>query len=197
MSSFSALFPSPVVVDILTLFLTQPEEEYYQRSLAEKTGYSLAQVQYALERILESGLISSKKSGNRLYYSAITSHPAYNDLKQAFLKTVALGDIIKESLKPYEKQIQFAFVYGSIASSEERPDSDIDLFILGGLSLKDLAKNVSEMSKTLKREVNPIIYKKDTFKAKLAEKNRFAVELIDTPKIWLMGQEDEFRKLAE
>lgn len=197
MTSFAALFPSPVLVDILSLFLTRPDEEYYQRSLAEKTGYTLTQVQYALERIEEAGLVSKKKSGNRLYYRAERSHPAFEDLKGAFLKTVAFGDVIRKALKPLEKKIQFAFVYGSIATGQDRPDSDIDLLLIGKVTLKDIASAMADLSETLKREVNPVNYTKDTFMERLKEGNRFALELLATPKIWLIGNEDEFTRLAE
>jgi predicted nucleotidyltransferase len=196
MSSFAALFPSPVLVDVLCLFLMHPEEAYYQRSLAEKTGHSLAQVQYALERIEEAGLVSKKKSGNRLYYRAERSHPAFEDLKRAFLKTVALGDVVREALKPLEKKIQFAFVYGSIATGQDRPDSDIDLLLIGSVTLKEISGPVADLSDTLKREVNPVNYTQATFVGRLKEGNRFAQELLETPKIWLIGNEDEFARLA-
>ena len=196
MTSFAALFPSPVLVDILSLFLTQPDEAYYQRALAEKTGHSLAQVQYALERIVEAGLVSKKKSGNRLYYRAEKSHPAFEDLKRVFLKTVALGDVIREALKPLEKKIQFAFVYGSIATGQDRPDSDIDLFLLGNVSLKEIAGPIADLSEKLKREVNPVNLTKKAFVERIKDDNRFAQELLATEKIWLIGNEDDFGKLA-
>lgn len=197
MTSFAALFPSPVVVDVLALFLTQPDEEYYQRSLAEKTGYSLAQVQYALERIEEAGLVTKKKSGNRLYYKAQRSHPAFEDLKRAFLKTVALGDVIREALQPLKERVQFAFVFGSIATGEEHAESDIDLFLLGDVSLRDIADAIADLSEKLGREVNPVNYTQVSFVERLKESNRFAQELLTTPKIWLLGNEDDFRKLAQ
>jgi predicted nucleotidyltransferase len=197
MSSIAALFPSPVLVDILSLFLMQPEESFYQRSLTEKTGHSLAQVQYALERIEQSGLVTKKRSGNRLYYKAERNHPAFEDLKRVFLKTVALGDVIREALEPLVKQIRFAFVYGSIASGQERPDSDLDLLLIGSVTLKELANVVAQLSETLKREVNPVNYTLKTFSERLKEDNRFTLELMDTPKIWIIGNEDEFAGLAQ
>lgn len=196
MTSIAALFPSPVLVDVLALFLTHPDEEFYQRSLVEKTGHALSQVQYALERIDQAGLVSKNKSGNRVYYRAQKKHPAFEDLRKVFLKTVALGDVLREGLKPLEKKIQFAFVYGSIASGTDMPDSDVDLFLQGDISLKDIASVVAEMSGTLKREINPVNYTKAKFVEQLNEGNRFALELMQTSKIWLIGDEDEFARLA-
>lgn len=197
MTSFAALFPSPVMVELLALFLTRPEEEYYQRSLAEKTGYPLAQVQYALGRIEEAGLVSRKKSGNRLYYRGNRSHPAFDDLRRAFIKTVALGDVVRKALEPLNAKIHFAFVYGSLASGEDRAESDVDLFLLGDVTLKDIATAMADLGETLKREVNPVIYTQKTFQERLKDNNRFTLELMDTPKIWLIGNQDDFARLAQ
>jgi len=35
------------------------------------------------------------------------------------------------------------------------------------------------------------------YRERLREENRFALELMDTPKIWLKGTQDEFRAMAE
>jgi hypothetical protein len=43
--SLIPLFPRPVLVDVLSLFLTQPDNRYYQREIADATGHSLLQVQ--------------------------------------------------------------------------------------------------------------------------------------------------------
>ena len=57
MNSFIKLFPSPSLVDVLTVFLTHPDEEFYQSSIVESTGHALIQVQRALRRLEEIGLI--------------------------------------------------------------------------------------------------------------------------------------------
>ena len=141
-------------------------------------------------------MVNKKKSGNRLYYKGERSHPAFEDLKQAFLKTVALGDVIREALKPLEQKIHFAFVYGSIATGQDRPDSDIDLFLIGNVSLKELSGPVAGLSEALKREVNPVNYTQESFTERLRDQNRFALEMMETHKIWLIGNKDEFERLA-
>jgi len=195
--SLVSLFPSPVVLQVLSLFLTHPDERYYQRQVAELTGHSLLQVQHALERIEQAGLIRREKSGNRVYYHTEKGHPAFTDLQQALLKTDALGIVLAQAIQPFWERLQLAFVFGSIAKGEAGPESDIDLFLLGDIRLKELSTILSGSSEQLRREINPVIMTVTDYKERLTQKNRFALELLETPKIWLKGNQDEFSAVVE
>ena len=191
------LFPSPVLVNVLCLFPTRPERSFYQREIAETTGHSLLQVQHALERIEKTDLISREKNGNRVYYQAKRAHPAFYDLQQAFLKTDALADSLQQALESISNQLELAFVFGSLAKGNATAESDIDLFLLGKISLKEVSAAMAEVTDNLKREFNPVIKTQSNYRERLREENRFALELMDTPKIWLKGTQDEFRAMAE
>jgi len=195
--SLLSLFPSPVVVDVLCLFLIKPDTRYYQREIVEITGHSLLQVQHSLERIKQADLISYQKSGNRLYYQAKRTHPAFIDLQQAFLKTDALAYSLKRALEPLKNKLQLAFVFGSLAKGSATSESDIDLFLLGDMSLKAVSAAMTDVTDTLNREFNPVIMSKADYKQRFSEKNRFAIELMDTPKIWLKGTQDELRAMVD
>jgi predicted nucleotidyltransferase len=195
--SLIPLFPSPVLVDVLCLFLTHPENRYYQREIAEATGHSLLQVQHALERIEKTDLITHQKSGNRVYYQAKRAHPAFQDLQQAFLKTDALATVLKAALGPIDQKVALAFVFGSLAKGNATAESDIDLFVLGDVSLKDLSNAMADVTDSLKREFNPVIMSQDDYVQRFHEQNRFALELMETPKIWLKGTQDELRAMVE
>lgn len=66
MNSFIKLFPNPSFALVLTLFLTHPDEEMYQSRVVETTKCALIQVQRALKRLEDTGLIHKMKSGNRI-----------------------------------------------------------------------------------------------------------------------------------
>lgn len=195
--SLIPLFPSPVLVDVLCLFLTHPESRYYQREISEATGHSLLQVQHALERIEKTDLITHQKSGNRVYYQSKRAHPAFQDLQQAFLKTDALAHALKAALKPLNEKVELAFVFGSLAKGNATAESDIDLFLMGELGLKDVSTAMAEVTDSLKREFNPVIMSKSDYRQRFHEQNRFAIELMETPKIWLKGTQDELRTVVE
>jgi len=86
------LFANPSLVEILNLFLLNPEEEFYQSDIAKKTNKALMQVQRPLKTLKEIGLISSVQRGRMVYYQAVRTHPAFEDLKRLFLKTLSLGE---------------------------------------------------------------------------------------------------------
>jgi predicted nucleotidyltransferase len=195
MNPFIKLFPNPSLVDVLAIFLTRPDEEFYQSYVVESTGYALIQVQRALKRLEIIGLIEKTKSGNRLYYKANQRHPAFQDIKNALFKTVLLGDLLKKSLESISKHIKFGFIYGSFASGKESASSDIDLFIVGELGIRDIANILSDSGRKLEREINPTVYSEKEFKKKIKEKNPFIKEVLNKPKIWLMGNESEFKKM--
>jgi predicted nucleotidyltransferase len=181
----------------LSLFLLHPEEEFYQRGIVETTGKALLQVQRALKRIERTGLVSKTKRGNMVYYKAERMHPVLEDLKRVFLKTVALGDVLRETLDPLADKVKLAFVFGSLAQGRDTAQSDIDLFLVGELSLRETTKILGPVTTELDRELNPVVYPPEEFKKKAHEKHHFITEVIRGPKIWLIGKEEELAKLAE
>ncbi len=82
-------------------------------------------------------------------------------------KTLGLVDVLREILAPFKKAITVAFVYGSIARSEEFSESDVDLLIVGGVALSDLAPAIQKAEEKLGRQVNPILFSPDEFTKKL------------------------------
>jgi len=72
-------------------------------------------------------LIKSELFGNQKRYQADQSSPLFTDLRNIILKTFGLSDVLREALTPLTTQIQFAFIYGSIASGQDTSNSDIDL----------------------------------------------------------------------
>jgi predicted nucleotidyltransferase len=197
MTSFMKFFPNPTFVDILVLFLMHPEQERYQSSIVTSTGKALMQVQRILKRLEETGLITKVMRGNRAYYRANRKHPAFEDIKRVLLKTVVIGEALKTALIPLKKKVHFAFIFGSIARSEETADSDIDLFLVGDLKLREMATFLGSFRDQVGREINPVIYPVSEFKEKLKQKNNFLIEVLNSPKIWLMGDESEFAKMGQ
>lgn len=197
MNPFIKLFPNPSFVRVLMIFLAHPDEEFYQSSIVDSTGCALTQVQRALIRIEKAGLISKIKSGNRSYYKANQKHPAFEDIKRALFKTVLFGDSLKKALEPIKNKIQYSFIYGSVASDSESSKSDIDLFIIGDLGLREIASILGNVGNEIGREINPNVYSKKEFKRKVKEENPFINEILLQPKIWLIGEEGEFKKLGQ
>jgi len=122
-----------------------------------------------------------------VYYKADRMHPAFEDLKRVFLKTVALGDMLRDSLAPLADRVNLVFIFGSLSQGRETAQSDIDLFLVGALSLRETTKILGPVTSDLGREFNPVVYPPEEFKKKARENQHFINEVIRGPKIWLIG----------
>ena len=197
MTSLVALFPHPTLVQVLSLFLIHPDEEFYQADIAQKTSNAPIQAQRALKRIEQAGLVTKKRKGKMLFYKAQRNHPAFEDLKRVFLKTVAVGDAFREAISPLRGKIRFAFIYGSYVRGEEAADSDIDLFLIGNhLSLREIVQTLGPVMEQTGRECNPVLYSLEEFQNKRSDQNTFIQDVIANPKIGLLGDAHDFAKIA-
>jgi len=106
------------------------------------------------------------------------------------LKTVGATGLLKEMLSKVEG-IEIAFIYGSLARAEERPGSDIDLLIVGRADEDSLVTEIKKAEDLLKREINYVIFSRSEFEKKRKEGDSFIKELLNSPKIFLVGSHDE------
>ncbi len=190
------LFASSTMTELLKIFFLHPGEEFYQRELARLSGHTLYLVQRELARLERSALIERERRGNRVYYRAQEKNPAFLDLKRFFVKTVALGDKLCEALARLSSGIAVAFIYGSVAAGEDKPGSDVDIMVIGSTSLKELSRVLGPLGRELGREINPTVYSPKEFKKRIADGNVFIKSVMEAPRIWLAGDEDELARLA-
>jgi len=90
-------------------------------------------------------------------------------------------------------RIQMAFVCGSVARSQLKPGSDIDLFVVGPISFGEA---LTEAQSRLARDVNPTVYDLADFQRRLAKKEHFVSAVMEQPKLFVIGSEHELDQLA-
>ena len=75
---------------------------------------------------------------------------------------------MREGLAPSADEIEFALIFGSVAAGNEEVASDVDVLVVGSVSLAMVVKETSAVSGRLRREVNPVVMTLEDFKAKIA-----------------------------
>jgi predicted nucleotidyltransferase len=90
-----------------------------------------------------------------------------------------------------EESVRAAFVFGSIARGEARPQSDFDLMVVGGLGLRQLTRCLSGFPNRLGREINPHVFTPAEFRRRRLEGDRFVSTVLSQPRIFLIGHDDE------
>jgi transcriptional regulator with XRE-family HTH domain/predicted nucleotidyltransferase len=102
-----------------------------------------------------------------------------------------LDSVLNAFLQEYRDHIHTSFIFGSTARLTQKSNSDIDLFIVGNVRLKDLSLTLAEAERVLGRPVNPVIYSKETFLEKLNERDPFLSQVLNGEKIILGGFDHE------
>ena len=193
---FAGLFASETLVRVLSWFLLHADRRYFQAELVRLTGSKLYLVQRALERLESAGLVERRQEGRRVYYWARRSHPAFEDLKRLFLKTFSLGDELRREFGRLGDEVRLAFIYGSFARGDEREGSDIDIFAVGDIGVRELSGVLTEMQQDLARELNSTVYDEGEFRQRAADGDPFLKALLAEPKIWLVGDDGELERLV-
>lgn len=181
---------------ILAATFVQPEKAWYVSELARRLGVPSSSLQRELRDLTDAGILKSHRQGRMVYYQANVDSPLFPDLRGLLLKTAGLVDILADTLKQLRTQIRLAFVYGSIASGQERSDSDIDLMVVGDISPMELAVPLRRARELLGREINPTVYSTAEFAKKRVVKDHFLTEVLTKPRLIVLGREHELEKAA-
>lgn len=193
--SLDALFPK-TRQGILAATLVQPEKAWYVSELARRLGVPSSSLQRELQDLSDTGILKTHRQGRMVYYQANMDSPLFSDLRGLLLKTAGFADILMDVLKPLASKLQIAFVYGSIASGSEQSDSDIDLMVVGTVSPVEMAQPLRHAHELLGRAINPTIYTPSEFDKKLKAKDHFLKRVLDKPKLFVIGNQNELGKIT-
>lgn len=181
---------------ILGLLLLNPEGSYHVRELARLTNTSAGTLHKELSKLSACGILLSKKVGNQVHYSANILCPIFNELASILRKTSGLVDVLADALSTVQNQISLAFVFGSVARGEQQTNSDIDIMLVGNLSFGDAIQSLHVTQTTLQREINPVVYSIEEFVRRVKANDSFIKEVLDKPKLFIIGTENELRQLT-
>jgi len=90
-----------------------------------------------------------------------------------------------------------AFVFGSVARGEQQSNSDVDVMLVGNLGFADAVQLLHPIQATLQREINPVVYTVDEFRRRAASDDSFIREVLSQPKLFVVGNDNELRKLTQ
>lgn len=129
-----------------------------------------------------------------VYYQANSQSPLFAELRGLMLKTAGLVEILAAALQPLLPKIRLAFVYGSMATGQERSESDIDLMVVGEISPQEIALPLRRARELLGREINPTVYSSAEFAKKRAARDHFVSDVLTKPRLLVSGNENELEK---
>jgi predicted nucleotidyltransferase len=179
------LFRSEMQVRLLALVLLQPERRWTLQGLAEALDAPQSSVHRELARAESAGVIRRDDEARPYRFSAATDDGVYEPLAELLRRSVGVESQLRESLD--RPDVQAAVIYGSWASGARRPDSDIDVLVVGDADLRELRRLVRPIGKATGRTIDLTLLGDEEFRRLLTERSSFVRQLMEAPVTVLVG----------
>ena len=195
MDSLSRLLSSRVKAEVFRLLFGPDARELHVREIARQAHLNDATVRQELKLLAGLRLVAVRRDGNRAYFRAERSNPLFPDIRNLVLKTSGLVDVLRQALAG-RPGIRAAFVFGSLAEGTEKPASDVDLVVIGSISLRQLTKLLSGPASQLGREINPHVFTTQEFARRRREGDHFLISVLRGPKLLVIDSEHELSEVG-
>lgn len=200
------LFRSNAEVKVLGVVLFR--DGLHLREIARAAGVSPPEAKRELDSLVSLGVLVREKKGNLCVYSKNEASSILSALVDLYSKTEGAAALVKKALervervaKPREprggKAVKYAFVYGGFAKQTFGEKSDVDVLVVGDVDEEELASALFEAQKKVGLPINFILWSERDFFKKLREKSSFVKSLARGKRIWLSGDENEFKRLVK
>lgn len=165
--------------DLLTLFFLNPGDSYYLRELERKLKVSPGALARELRTLSSEGILKKLPRGKQIFYQINSDHPLYNEVKGIIEKTSGIPRTFSDALKDL-KEIQQAYLYGSVVTGKMDAGSDIDLVLVGKQS-ENVLKLLEELQARFGRSINAVTYAAKEFEQKRKNKSEFLYMVMKSP----------------
>ena len=186
------LFPQQYRRRVFAVLMSSPGRWVHLRELTRLVGAaSSGSMKKELDLLVQAALLKTQKIGNQTQFSVNTDHPVFPELSGLVRKTIGLVDVLKVALEPVASELEVAFVFGSVARSEETTWSDVDVLLIGHLGFGRAVDALYAAQLELGREVNPKVLSRDEWENRKLAGNSFVRDLLGKPKLFIIGGEND------
>lgn len=190
---FDSLFGSKTRVKLLSLFLNNPNRQYYVREITRIVDEQINSVRRELSNLLAIGIIKSDSNNNRLYYEVNQDYQFYAPLRAIFTNIAAEEPELQETREEdgvakkirATGKVELAFLTGSFTRDSL---AATDLFIMGDVNRSKVAKTVSEIEQDMGREINYTVMNPEEFAYRQRLNDRFLMGVLDAKRVPLIDE---------
>lgn len=195
--SLHDILGSPALARLVIHFLVHPDERLHLRGLQRHTGLGNRSLQRELAKLEDWGTVEREEDDGRVYYVPDLGHPRWETLRSVVQNFARPEEVLDEALTDVRDQIHAAFIYGSVASGDERPDSDVDLFVVAeDLSRPDLTAQLMDAGFVMGREVNVDLHDSGELNEATRSLSSYLRSVMGGEKRWVVGEERELAGVA-
>lgn len=169
------LFTSTTRVKLLTIFLLNPEQEFFIRELTRELNEQINSIRRELDNLRRLGLLRAREKNRKKYYAVNKNFLLFNELKAIVVKGISNKDEITKRIAALGTVD--VLVFSGIFVNR---DSLIDLLIVGDIDkekLEDYLNNELDTSRPIKFS----IMSRDDYLYRLKCYDKFLMELLQAP----------------
>lgn len=179
------LFRSEMQLRLLALLILQPERSWTLAELARALNAPASSVHRELRRIEAAGLLDREDSSRPHRFAGASNAPLFKPLRELLQMTVGVEGELRDALDV--PGVVAAVIHGSWAAGNPRPDSDIDVVVVGDSDLRTLRRRTRGIAGRAGRRIDFMLFGVDEFRARISEGHGFARHLLDEPVVPLVG----------
>jgi predicted nucleotidyltransferase len=170
---------------LLALLLLQPERGWTLQELSEAVAGPPSSVHRELRRAEAAGLIRPERAARPHRFYAATEDPLFEPLAELLRRAVGVEQDLRAALD--HPGVLAASLYGSWVDGPRRPNSDIDVLVVGDASLRELRSRVRPVGKATGRTIDVTLLAPDEFQRMLSEQSSFARQIAHGRTVPLIG----------
>ena len=190
------LFGSEVRAAVLSWVCAHPQDLILGAKLARELELSPSAVGKELARLAALGMLRAEEPiGVAKPYRLNEQFPLLPGLRSICLYATGVVAVLRELFADAEG-VEVAAVFGSLARGDDRPDSDVDLLVVGDIDGGRLAEMVWEARGRSGRSINLVHYGPEEFRQRIGDRQGFLNRVLDGSLLMVRGEEDELRRPA-
>lgn len=168
--------------NIVRLLFAGTMERMHLRAIARAVGTSAGTAARELKRLEAAGLIERQREGNQVYFSVRHRSELLESFSDIVRKTIGVPSTLRRSLAGLAG-VERAMIFGSYARGTDKPDSDIDLLIVGNPDRDELTDRLERAGHEVGRPVNEVVMKPAELEARRTRGDGFVASLDAGPVI--------------
>ena len=165
------LFTSNARVKLLTLFLLNPDEEYFVRELTRILDEQINSVRRELDTLKKIGILKSRAKARKKYYSVNKNYYLFRDLRNIIVKATNSSENLIKNISKMGK-IDFLIVSGAFLQKE----SPVDLLVVGDVDKEKLEAFLDKLE--TKTPIKFSILSTEDFVYRVKCRDQFILDLV-------------------
>lgn len=191
MAHLSDIITSKVRIKVIELLFADVTEMYHVRGVVRGIKEEINAVRRELKRLEDAGVIKKENRGNRVYYWPREDYLYFDDLISIVSKSTGLGSEIISNKRKLGN-LSFVMFSGKFVRRKKRKrEDDVDILVVGSVSLPDLATMIRKEETLRGHEINYTVMSREEFDFRKRRRDPFLLGILSESRVMIVGNEED------